>query len=131
MVKSLLQSDPRTETVRYSGIISLGGSQEGFIVRFELLLKTQGLMVGSYSTYQTELSNQIIYLRDSKGFTYGSISDLLNKDGYRSPRGFNLGPESVYSIYKKRKIRDKRLNGEVVKEILKITVQRIGVKNGY
>ena len=84
-------------------------------------------MIGSYSAYQIELSNLIIHLRDSEGLTYGSIADLLIKDGYKSPRGFNLGPESVFSIYKKRKIRDKRLNREVVKELIEITVKRIVV----
>jgi hypothetical protein len=38
-------------------------------------------MIGSYSAYQTELSNLIIHLRDSEGLTYGSIADLLIKDG--------------------------------------------------
>jgi hypothetical protein len=127
MVENLLQSDPPTKTVGYGGVIPLGGNQDGFLVRFQLVLKTQGLMIGSYSPYQTELSNLIIHLRDSEGLTYGSIAGLLNKDGYRSPRGFDLGPESVFSIYKKRKIREKRLNGEVVKEILEITINRIGV----
>lgn len=88
-------------------------------------------MIGSYSAYQTELSDLIIHLRDSERLTYGSIADLLIKDGYRSPRGFDLGPESVFSIYKKRKIREKRINGEVVKEILQITVKRIGDGNGH
>jgi hypothetical protein len=83
-------------------------------------------MIGSYSAYQTELSNRIIHLRDSEGLTYWSIADLLIKEGYRSPRGFDLGPESVFSIYKKRKIRENRLNGEVVKELLQITVKRLG-----
>ena len=83
-------------------------------------------MIGSYSAYQTELSNRIIHLRDSEGLTYGSIADLLIEEGYRSPRGFDLGPESVFSIYKKRKIRENRLNGEVVKELLQITVKRLG-----
>jgi hypothetical protein len=83
-------------------------------------------MIGSYSAYQTELSDLVIHLRDSRGLTYGSIAELLIKDGYKSPRGFDLGPESVFSIYKKRKIREKRLNGEVVKELLQITVKRLG-----
>lgn len=125
MVKSVIQSDLPTKTVRYGGVIPLGGRTDSFLVRFQLVLKTQGLMIGSYSAYQTELSDLVIHLRDSKGLTYGSIAGLLIKDGYRSPRGFDLGPESVFSIYKKRKIREKRLNGEVVKEILRITVKRL------
>jgi hypothetical protein len=125
MVKNLIQSDPPTKTVGYRGIIPLGGSLDGFLVRFQLVLKTQGLMIGSYSAYQTELSDLIIHLRDSENLTYGSIAVLLMKKGYRSPRGFDLGPESVFSIYKKRKIRENRLNGEVVKEILQITIKQL------
>ena len=66
-------------------------------------------MIGAYSGYQVELSDKIINLRDERQFTYKQIADLLIAEGYRSPRGFDLGAESVYSIYKKRKIRDKRL----------------------
>ena len=67
-------------------------------------------MIGAYSGYQVELSDKIIILRDEQQFTYKQIADQLIVDGYRSPRGFDLGPESVFSIYKKRKIRDVRLN---------------------
>jgi hypothetical protein len=81
-------------------------------------------MIGSYSAYQTELSNRIIHLRDSERLTYGSIADLLVREGYRSPRGFDLGPESVFSIYKKRKKRDTRLNGVPEVEIVNIEVLR-------
>ena len=66
-------------------------------------------MIGSYSAYQTELSDRIINLRDSEGLTYKAIAEVLIAEGYRSPRGFDLGPESVFSIYKKRKRRDERL----------------------
>ena len=65
-------------------------------------------MIGAYSGYQTELSNLIIELRDGENLTYKQIADHLTAEGYRSPRGFDLGPESVFSIYKKRKIRDDR-----------------------
>jgi hypothetical protein len=81
-------------------------------------------MIGSYSAYQTELSDLIIHFRDSEKLTYRSIANLLIKKGYRSPRGFDLGPESVFSIYKKRKIRDKRLNQDSEKELLEVTIKR-------
>ena len=79
-------------------------------------------MVGSYSPYQKKLSNRVIYLRDSKKLTYKDIAVLLISEGYRSPRGFDLGPESVFSIYKKRKIRDKRLNAEPIVELITLRV---------
>ena len=125
MVENPILSDPLTKTFGNGRVISLGGICDGFLVRFQLVLKTQGLMIGSYSAYQTELSDLIIHLRDSEKLTYGSIAVLLIKKGYRSPRGFDLGPESVFSIYKKRKIRENRVNGEVVKEILQITIKQL------
>ena len=79
-------------------------------------------MIGSYSPYQVELSNRVIYLRDSKGLTFKGIADLLMSEGYRSPRGFDLGSESVFSIYKKRKIRDKRLSTEPSVELKTLKV---------
>ena len=66
-------------------------------------------MIGAYSPLQFELSDKIIRLRDAEGLTYKAIAEVLIAEGYRSPRGFDLGPESVYSIYKKRKRRDVRL----------------------
>jgi hypothetical protein len=66
-------------------------------------------MIGAYSPYQTELSDKVIGLRESEGLTYKAIAEVLIADGYRSPRGFELGPESVFSIYRKRKMRDERL----------------------
>ncbi len=72
-------------------------------------LQTKSLMIGAYSPYQTELSNLILHLRDAKHLTFKAIAELLISKGYRSPRGFSLGTESVFSIYKKRKIRDARL----------------------
>ena len=88
------------------------------------MVRTKGLMIGSYSAYQTELSDRIIRLRDSERLTYRAIADLLIEEGYRSPRGFDLGPESVFSIYKKRKKRDTRLNGIPKVEIRNLEVIR-------
>jgi hypothetical protein len=81
-------------------------------------------MIGAYSDYQTELSGLIIDLRDGQNWTYKQIADHLIAEGYRSPRGFDLGPESVFSIYKKRKIRDERLNARPELVISQIEVIR-------
>ena len=81
-------------------------------------------MIGAYSGYQTELSNLIIDLRDGQNWTYKQIADHLTAEDFRSPRGFDLGPESVFSIYKKRKIRDERLNAPPELVISQIEVIR-------
>ena len=67
-------------------------------------------MIGAYSDYQKELSDSIIQMRDQEKMTFKGISETLTQKGCRSPRGFDLSPESAFSIYKKRKIRDDRLN---------------------
>ncbi len=66
-------------------------------------------MIGAYSPFQIELSDKVIRLRDAEGLTYKAIAEVLIAEGYRSTRGLDLGPEIVFSIYKKRKRRDDRL----------------------
>ncbi len=55
--------------------------------------------------------------------TFKDIAQLLISEGWKSPRGFSLGPESVFSIYKKRKIRDARLLSLPEIEIAEVTVK--------
>ena len=89
-----------------TGVVEL----QGFAVKFEVVIKTQSLMIGAYSDYQKELSDSIIQMRDQEKMTFKDISETLTQKGYRSPRGFDLSAEGVFSIHKKRKIRDDRLN---------------------
>ena len=79
-------------------------------------------MIGAYSDYQIELSNKVLNLRDSLKLTYKAIAEFLIDKGYRSPRGFDLSPESVFSIYKKRKIRDARLQAPPQLKLEKIKI---------
>jgi hypothetical protein len=90
------------------GVVEL----QGFAVKFEVIIRTGSLMIGAYSDYQKALSDSIIQMRDQEKMTFKGISDALTKKGYRSPREFDLSAESVVSIYKKRKIRNDRLNAQ-------------------
>jgi hypothetical protein len=56
---------------------------------------------------------------------FKEIAEKLILEGYRSPRGFDLGPESVFSIYKKRKIRDLRLNASPKLELKIIEIEKL------
>ena len=91
-----------------TGVVEL----QGFAVKFEVVIKTQSLMIGAYSDYQKELSDSIIQMRDQEKMTFKRISETLTQKSYRSPRGFDLSAESVFSVYKKRKIRDARLGAQ-------------------
>ena len=78
-------------------------------ISYVVKLRHKGLRLGSYTEYQTALSDEVIRLRDVEKLTFGGIAELLISQDWKSPRGFHLGSESVFSIYKKRKIRDARL----------------------
>jgi len=82
-------------------------------------------MIGSYSAYQKTLSDLVIQLRDEFGLTFRGIAEELIKNGYRSPRGFDLGAEGVFSIYKKRKRRDTRLQSRSLPQIVDLTIDQL------
>ena len=95
------------------------------LVSYVIKIRHKGLRFGAYSVYQLELSDKILALRDIDRLTYKQIADQLIVEGYRSPRGFDLGPESVFSIYKKRKIRDLRLNAAPKLELKIIEIEKL------
>ena len=103
----------------------LGGISETAVpvVKYVVKISHKGLLFGSYSDYQKELSDNVLHLRDREKLTFNGVAEKLILEGYRSPRGFDLGPESVFSIYKKRKIRDARMNNSMQVEIVGLEVQ--------
>jgi hypothetical protein len=101
-----------------TGVVEL----QGFAVKFEVIIRTGSLMIGAYSYYQKILSDSIIQMRDEEKMTFKGISETLTQKGYRSPRGFDLRAESVFSVYKKRKIRDARLNTQPKQVIANLRV---------
>ncbi len=92
-------------------------------MKYVVKISHKGLLFGSYSDYQKELSDKVLDLRDREKLTFNEVAEKLILEGYRSPRGFDLGPESVFSIYKKRKIRDARMNNSMQVEIVGLEVQ--------
>jgi hypothetical protein len=105
----------------------LGGNVETPIPQVKYIVKIshKGLLFGSYSAYQKELSDKVLDLRDRGRLMFKEVSEKLVMEGYRSPRGFDLGPESVFSIYKKRKIRDTRLLSPPTIEVIWLTVKAL------
>ena len=61
------------------------------------------------SDYQNFLHDKIKELHDS-GLGYRKIAYWLNDNGYKTPRGCVFKNTHVFSILKKKKLRDKRLN---------------------
>lgn len=102
----------------------LGGNSERVmpIVKYVVKISHKGLLFWSYSDYQKELSDKVLDLRDRRKLTFNAIAEKLILEGYRSPRGFDLGAESVFSIYKKRNIRDARMNCSMRIEIVGVEI---------
>ena len=105
----------------------LGGNSESVVpaVRYIVKISHKGLLFGSYSDYQKALSDKVLDLRDHRKLMFKERAEKLILEGYRSPRGFDLGPESVFSIYKKRKIRDLRLNAAPKLELKIIEIEEL------
>jgi len=71
-----------------------------------------------YSPYQSFLHNKINQLK-AEGLGYRKIAKKLNEENIRTSRGNAFYPSSVYSILKKKKIRDEVLNQEFEMKISK------------
>tara|TARA_R110000822_G_scaffold268056_1_gene391481 strand:+ start:944 stop:1237 length:294 start_codon:yes stop_codon:yes gene_type:complete len=90
---------------------------------FTICIKTSTLTKTThYTGYQQKLFDEIKRLKEVEGYGYKRISYILYDKGYRSIRTDSiLRHNYVYSIYKKGKVREKRLNREfktVVKNIM-------------
>ena len=77
-----------------------------------MVLTTRNLLVFPYADYQTELHDITQNLHD-EGLGYRKIAQWLNENEYQTPRGKKFFNTHVYSILKKKRLRDERLNQKV------------------
>ncbi len=91
-----------------------GVSYDSIVMTFTISVKTSTLTkTRNYSGYQQKLFNEIKRLKENEGYGYRRISYILFEKGYKSIRTNSiLRYNYIYSIYKKGKIREKRLNRE-------------------
>jgi hypothetical protein len=78
---------------------------------FIITFRTPLLQLPLYSQYQFFLYQNISKLRD-KGLSYNKIAEWLNKKNYLSARGKILKGNHVYSILKKKQLKDEKLERE-------------------
>ena len=96
---------------------------QSLICKFTLSFKTSTLTKTShYTPYQQKLFEEVKRLKEIEGLGYRKISYILYEKGYRSVRTNSILTNNfIYSIYKKGKIREERINREfktVVKDIM-------------
>ena len=89
-------------------------SYNSIIMTFTICVKISTLTKTThYTGYQQKLFNEIKRLKEIEGYGYRRISYILFEKGYKSIRTNSiLRYNYIYSIYKKGKIREKRLNRE-------------------
>ena len=94
------------------------------ICKFTVSFKSSTLTKTShYSGYQQKLYDEVKRLKEVEGLGYRRISYLLYKKGYRGIRNNQiLKNNDIYSIYKKGKIREERINRDFKTEIKDIMI---------
>ena len=94
-------------------------------IRFRVI--TTKLWESNYSEYQEFLYNKIKGLKEDflTPIGYRKISQILNEEGLKTPRGSVFKNTHVYSIYKKGKIREERINREDIVEIQEFKIETI------
>jgi len=104
--KSLLSLIPPLQTLSY----------RGDYLCFDVEVTSNQLWHTHYSPHQSFLHNKIKQLK-AEGLGYRKIAKKLNEENIKTSRGNIFFPSSVYSILKKKKIRDERLNKKFEKKI--------------
>lgn len=86
------------------------------LVTFSISIRTTHLWSSSYSEYQEYLFNRIRSLKEHflTPIGYRKISQILNEEGLKTPRGNEFKNNHVHSIYKKGLIREERINRQDV-----------------
>lgn len=107
-LNSLFKSTPPSQNIFY---------RWGFLC-FDVEVTSNQLWHTHYSPYQSFLYNKIKQLK-AEGLGYRKIAKRLNEENIKTSRGNAFYPSSVYSILKKKKIRDERLNKVFDKKISK------------
>jgi len=81
-----------------------------------------------YNKKQKEIYDTIKYLKEVEGLSYRKISEKLEKLRWRSVRsGKVLKPNYIFSIYKKGKIREDRINREFKDTISDMDFHLVGM----
>jgi len=99
----------RSETLGDRGVVSnVRVPEVEYYLCFTATLTSSRLSnPAPYSNYQSELHDLIQRLHD-EGMGYRRIAQWLNENGYQTPRGKRFFNTHVFSILKKKRIRDER-----------------------
>jgi hypothetical protein len=91
---------------------------KGYFLTMVLRLNSSNLWTSSYNDYQQELFDIICSHHEKMGKNFQEISDWLNENQYKTPRGKVFTQSHVWSIYTKKKRSIERFSREFEPEVL-------------
>ena len=97
-------------------------STKGYSLRMTVDLTCSYLWKSPYSSYQQELFSLICKLHEEDGMDFKQVSDWLNGNGYKSPRGMTFKENHVWSIYMKKHRSIQRFSREYDPEVTDMKV---------
>ncbi len=73
---------------------------------------SSNLWISPYTPYQQELFDIICKFHQQDHWDFKRISDWLNDNGYKTPRGYKFKQNHVWSIYRKKIKSNERFSRE-------------------
>ena len=94
------------------------------MMTFTITIRTSKLTkIVHYNSYQQKLYDEVKRLKEIEGYGFRKISYILYEKGYRSVRTNSiLRHNYVYSIYKKGKVRENRIQRDFKPSVKNIKV---------
>ena len=113
------------DTTKQNSKPSITKGLEKLTIKFVLNIQTPKLSkIHHYNSYQTKLYRIIKFLIEKKKLSLKRISEVLFEKGYRSVRTKSvLRSNYIHSIYKKGKIREKRIGRSFKSDITNVMVE--------
>jgi hypothetical protein len=91
---------------------------KGYFLTMVLRVSSSNLWTSPYSEYQKQIFEIICNKHDVEGLNFVQISNWLNDNGYKSPRGKVFTQSHVWSIYTKKKRSIERFSREFEPEVI-------------
>jgi len=114
-------------------VVSDGKNKEynatkGYSLRMSVELVSANLWESPYTLYQQELYGIVRKFHEDDGWNFKQISDWLNDNGYKSPRGKVLKENHVWSIYIKKQRSIQRFSREYDHSITDLKIDTVDYK---
>ena len=103
---------------------------KGYYLTMVLQVSSPNLWTSPYSDYQSKLFEIIKTKHEDEGLNFQQISNWLNENHFKTPRGKVFKQNHVWSIYTKKKMSIQRFSRENDTEVLSTSVDVVNYVPG-